>query len=172
MESPPKAYPLQASSIPESARKKEFCTFWIRNGKCGYAHRGCKYKHIMPDLPKLQEMGLCQVPDWYLQQEAKAEQLAQPHEKPGQVSTMDKSEDAPASRQATSSSPTVRTTNSGMYQSSYDTGAPLRRKVIFKPSAAKQKHLFSPRLYSYDTIHGAESLIDLDLHEADVVASK
>ncbi|KAH9864408.1 hypothetical protein J1614_010342 [Plenodomus biglobosus] len=69
-------YPLEAqrcgyqlrnpSGIEPDSSKKEFCTHWIRTGECDFTAVGCKYKHEMPDLPKLKELGFTQgYPRWW-----------------------------------------------------------------------------------------------------------
>ncbi|CBX91622.1 hypothetical protein LEMA_P071300.1 [Plenodomus lingam JN3] len=69
-------YPLEAqrcgyqvrnpSGIEPDSSKKEFCTHWIRTGECDFTVVGCKYKHEMPDLPKLKELGFTQgYPRWW-----------------------------------------------------------------------------------------------------------
>jgi hypothetical protein len=45
--------------------KKEYCTHWLRRGECDYTQQGCRYKHEMPDLKKLREIGFREIPRWY-----------------------------------------------------------------------------------------------------------
>jgi len=47
-------------------RDREYCTFWLRMGRCNYEHTplGCKYKHEVPDEETLQAMGIQFVPKW------------------------------------------------------------------------------------------------------------
>ncbi len=47
-------------------RDREYCTFWLRMGRCNYEHTplGCKYKHEVPDERTLQAMGIQFVPNW------------------------------------------------------------------------------------------------------------
>ncbi|KAI8935516.1 hypothetical protein NX059_008087 [Plenodomus lindquistii] len=54
------------SGIEPDFGKKEFCTHWIRTGECDFTAVGCKFKHEMPDLPKLKELGFIQgLPRWW-----------------------------------------------------------------------------------------------------------
>jgi len=68
-------YPLDAqrfgyhgsypSGIERDASKKEYCTHWIKTGECAFTAIGCKYKHEMPDIVKLREIGFREVPRWW-----------------------------------------------------------------------------------------------------------
>ena len=52
-------------------RDREYCTFWLRMGRCNYEHTplGCKYKHEVPDEKTLRAMGIQFVPDWLREKE-------------------------------------------------------------------------------------------------------
>lgn len=54
------------SGIEPDPSKKIYCTHWIWTGECAYTVQGCKYKHEMPPVEKLRELG-CKngVPRWY-----------------------------------------------------------------------------------------------------------
>jgi hypothetical protein len=49
--------------------KKEYCTYWILHGDCGFAQQGCRFKHEMPDRKKLREIGIMNVPRWWAEKE-------------------------------------------------------------------------------------------------------
>jgi hypothetical protein len=53
------------SGVGPDPLKKVYCTFWIRTGECDYIQQGCIYKHEMPDLAKLKELGFKEVPRWW-----------------------------------------------------------------------------------------------------------
>lgn len=52
-------------------RDREYCTFWLRMGRCNYEHTplGCKYKHEVPDEDTLRAMGIQWVPNWLREKE-------------------------------------------------------------------------------------------------------
>lgn len=52
-------------------RDREYCTFWLRMGRCNYEHTplGCKYKHEVPDQNTLRAMGIQWVPNWLREKE-------------------------------------------------------------------------------------------------------
>jgi hypothetical protein len=58
------------SGIEPDPSKKVFCDHWIRTSECGYMQQGCKYKHEMPTLDKLREIGFTQVPKWWKEKTA------------------------------------------------------------------------------------------------------
>ena len=43
---------------------KQYCTHWIRTGNCDYIQEGCKYKHVIPDIDTLREIGIRTFPRW------------------------------------------------------------------------------------------------------------
>jgi hypothetical protein len=58
------------SGIEPDPSKKEFCTHWIKTGECAFTSIGCKYKHEMPPVDKLRELGFTQVPKWWKEKSA------------------------------------------------------------------------------------------------------
>ncbi|KAF2025878.1 hypothetical protein EK21DRAFT_75351, partial [Setomelanomma holmii] len=58
------------SGIEPDPSKKEFCTHWIRTGECAFTSVGCKYKHKMPEIDKLRELGFTQQPKWWKEKSA------------------------------------------------------------------------------------------------------
>ena len=61
------SYHPTASGIQPDARKKEYCSYWIRTGECDYTQQGCRYKHEMPDLQVLNSIGFRDYPYWWKQ---------------------------------------------------------------------------------------------------------
>lgn len=62
--------PLPPSGIKPVPEKKEYCTHWIKTGECSFMAVGCKYKHEIPPLAKLRELGFFSVPRWYKERAA------------------------------------------------------------------------------------------------------
>jgi hypothetical protein len=58
------------SGIDPDPSKKEYCTHWIRTNSCDFMQQGCKYKHEMPDLARLKNLGFAETPKWYRQEMA------------------------------------------------------------------------------------------------------
>tara|TARA_R110002003_G_scaffold991_10_gene21922 strand:+ start:12959 stop:14125 length:1167 start_codon:yes stop_codon:yes gene_type:complete len=58
------------SGIEPDQSKKEFCTHWIKTGECAFISVGCKYKHEMPAIDKLRELGFTQLPKWWKEKSA------------------------------------------------------------------------------------------------------
>jgi hypothetical protein len=58
------------SGIEPDPSKKEFCTHWIKTGECAFTSIGCKYKHEMPPINKLRELGFTQLPNWWKEKSA------------------------------------------------------------------------------------------------------
>ncbi|KAL6703666.1 hypothetical protein ACN47E_009440 [Coniothyrium glycines] len=59
------------SGIEPDQTKKEYCTHWIKTGECAFMSIGCKYKHEMPDVEKLRELGFTQgMPRWWKEKSA------------------------------------------------------------------------------------------------------
>ena len=59
------------SGIEPDQLKKEFCTHWIKTGECAFMSIGCKYKHEMPTVEKLRELGFTQgMPRWWKEKSA------------------------------------------------------------------------------------------------------
>ncbi|KAF2110655.1 hypothetical protein BDV96DRAFT_635278 [Lophiotrema nucula] len=56
---------LPPSGIAPDSSKKEYCTHWIKTGECAFLSQGCRYKHEIPTLDKLRELGFNMVPKWY-----------------------------------------------------------------------------------------------------------
>ena len=54
-----------AFGVNPDPSKREYCTHWLRRGECDYTQQGCRYKHEIPDLKKLREIGFREVPRWY-----------------------------------------------------------------------------------------------------------
>ena len=52
---------------PVLEKEREFCRRWIRTGECVHAIKGCWYKHEMPSVEKLRDLGIGSVPQWYQQ---------------------------------------------------------------------------------------------------------
>ena len=62
--------PPSAPSARRSSSKrpeKVYCSYWLRTGECDYAQQGCKYKHQMPDMKTLHDIGFRSVPKWWLE---------------------------------------------------------------------------------------------------------
>ena len=51
--------------VPPPNDKKIYCTHWIRHGECDYVQQGCRYKHEMPSLEKLRDIGFTKYPTWW-----------------------------------------------------------------------------------------------------------
>jgi hypothetical protein len=69
--------PLGVRSLPPSGKisninKKEWCSHWIRHGECNFTQQGCIFKHEMPDIMTLNNIGFRCVPDWYKERESRA----------------------------------------------------------------------------------------------------
>jgi hypothetical protein len=48
-----------------------YCTHWIRTGECAFTSVGCKYKHEMPHVEKLRELGFTLgTPKWFQEKAA------------------------------------------------------------------------------------------------------
>ena len=60
----PAHIPVPSGISPDPSRKV-YCTHWLMRGECAYTQQGCRYKHEMPDLKKLRELGFREVPRWY-----------------------------------------------------------------------------------------------------------
>jgi hypothetical protein len=59
------------SGIEPDPSKKEYCTHWIKTGECDWMAIGCKFKHDMPSLEKLRELGFTRgVPKWWKEKSA------------------------------------------------------------------------------------------------------
>ena len=58
------------SGIEPDPSKKEFCTHWIKTGECAFTSVGCKYKHEMPTMDRLRELGFTQLPKWWKEKSA------------------------------------------------------------------------------------------------------
>jgi hypothetical protein len=58
------------SGIEPDQSKKEYCTHWIKTGECAFISVGCKYKHEMPTMEKLRELGFTQLPKWWKEKSA------------------------------------------------------------------------------------------------------
>lgn len=62
-------------SLPPSGReprpeKKVYCDYWIRTGECSFTQQGCLYKHEIPDMETLKEIGFLDVPKWWKEKNA------------------------------------------------------------------------------------------------------
>ncbi|KAJ4291829.1 hypothetical protein N0V90_009725 [Kalmusia sp. IMI 367209] len=56
---------LAASSTkPIGLKKEEHCRHWVKTGRCIFAQE-CWYRHKMPSMEKLTEMGFVDIPRWY-----------------------------------------------------------------------------------------------------------
>ncbi|KAF2812364.1 uncharacterized protein BDZ99DRAFT_461084, partial [Mytilinidion resinicola] len=64
------ARPPPPSGIEPDSSKKVYCTYWIRTGECDYMQQGCIYKHEMPGVAKLKELGFKEVPRWWKEKNA------------------------------------------------------------------------------------------------------
>lgn len=63
--------PPHPSGIEPDPSKKEYCTHWIRTGECAFTSFGCKYKHEMPAVDKLRELGFSRgLPKWWAEKSA------------------------------------------------------------------------------------------------------
>jgi hypothetical protein len=59
------------SGIEPDPAKKVYCTHWIRTGECAFTSVGCKYKHEMPHVEKLRELGFTLgTPKWFQEKAA------------------------------------------------------------------------------------------------------
>jgi hypothetical protein len=58
------------SGIEPDQSKKEYCTHWIKTGECAFISIGCKYKHEMPTMDKLRDLGFTQLPKWWKEKSA------------------------------------------------------------------------------------------------------
>jgi hypothetical protein len=59
------------SGIEPDPAKKVYCTHWIRTGECAFTSVGCKYKHEMPPVDKLRELGFTLgTPKWFQEKAA------------------------------------------------------------------------------------------------------
>ncbi|PSN73454.1 hypothetical protein BS50DRAFT_582987 [Corynespora cassiicola Philippines] len=55
-----------SSGIAPDPCKKEYCTHWIKTGECAFLSQGCRFKHEMPTIEKLKELGFTNgIPKWY-----------------------------------------------------------------------------------------------------------
>ncbi|OAL53641.1 hypothetical protein IQ07DRAFT_640694 [Pyrenochaeta sp. DS3sAY3a] len=62
--------PYPSGNEPDPS-KKEYCTHWLKTGECSFISVGCKYKHEMPSVEKLREIGFTQgVPRWWKEKNA------------------------------------------------------------------------------------------------------
>lgn len=61
---------LPPSGVKPDASKKEYCTHWISRGECAFMAQGCLYKHEMPPLEKLREIGFKNEPRWWKEKNA------------------------------------------------------------------------------------------------------
>ncbi|CAG5158670.1 uncharacterized protein ALTATR162_LOCUS5197 [Alternaria atra] len=59
------------SGVEPDPSKKEYCTHWIKTGECDWTAIGCKFKHEMPSIEKLRELGFVRgVPRWWKEKSA------------------------------------------------------------------------------------------------------
>jgi hypothetical protein len=59
------------SGIEPDPSKKEYCTHWIKTGECDWTAVGCKFKHEMPSIEKLRELGFVRgIPRWWKEKSA------------------------------------------------------------------------------------------------------
>ncbi|RYO23965.1 hypothetical protein AA0111_g8913 [Alternaria arborescens] len=59
------------SGVEPDPSKKEYCTHWIQTGECSFAAMGCKFKHEMPGIEKLRELGFVRgIPRWWKEKTA------------------------------------------------------------------------------------------------------
>ena len=66
-------------TTPNPVPPKVYCMHWIRTGECAFvAQGGCKYKHVMPDLPTLLTLGLRKTPTWWIESEIDRHPQPQP----------------------------------------------------------------------------------------------
>ncbi|KAF2643614.1 hypothetical protein P280DRAFT_547737 [Massarina eburnea CBS 473.64] len=56
--------PYPSGTAPDPS-KKVYCSHWIRTGECDFMAQGCKYKHVMPPIDVLRDIGLPSEPRWY-----------------------------------------------------------------------------------------------------------
>ncbi|KAF2874382.1 hypothetical protein BDV95DRAFT_331494 [Massariosphaeria phaeospora] len=62
---------LPPSGVDPDPSKKEYCTYYLRTGDCGYIATGCRFKHEMPSVDKLRELGFTRgIPQWYKEKAA------------------------------------------------------------------------------------------------------
>ena len=58
------------SGVQPDPTKKVYCSHWIKTGECSFIQQGCRYKHEMPNLEKLRELGVTQIPKWWKEKSA------------------------------------------------------------------------------------------------------
>ncbi|KAH4066236.1 hypothetical protein HBI38_104710 [Parastagonospora nodorum] len=58
------------SGVQPDPSKKVYCSHWIKTGECSFIQQGCRYKHEMPNLEKLRELGVTQIPKWWKEKSA------------------------------------------------------------------------------------------------------
>jgi hypothetical protein len=58
------------SGMEPDQSKKEYCTYWIKNGECAYMSYNCKFRHEMPTMMKLRELGFTRQPRWWREKSA------------------------------------------------------------------------------------------------------
>ncbi|KAH6881325.1 hypothetical protein BKA58DRAFT_297109, partial [Alternaria rosae] len=59
------------SGIEPDPSKKEYCTHWMKTGECDWTAIGCKFKHEMPGIKKLRELGFVRgIPKWWKEKSA------------------------------------------------------------------------------------------------------
>jgi hypothetical protein len=64
-------HPPHPSGIEPDPSKKEYCTYWIKTGECDWTAIGCKFKHEMPSVEKLRELGFVRgIPRWWKEKSA------------------------------------------------------------------------------------------------------
>jgi hypothetical protein len=64
-------HPPYPSGIEPDPSKKEYCTHWIKTGECDWTAIGCKFKHEMPSIEKLRELGFVRgIPRWWKEKSA------------------------------------------------------------------------------------------------------
>lgn len=156
------------SGIEPDPSKKEYCTHWIKTGECAFLSIGCKYKHEMPSVDKLRELGFIHgMPKWWKEKIAipargqtwMQRRLAQGNEDAGL-------NDAPALRAFPDPS-TLRTRNAESIPPKDDTQrgfSPLTKEAAVEKRTADRPVPLTATMQraSANVIHTTDLLIDLD----------
>ncbi|KAI9715525.1 MAG: hypothetical protein M1828_000832 [Chrysothrix sp. TS-e1954] len=57
--------PPPPSGLEPDPSRKQYCTYWMRTGECDFEQQGCRYKHEMPSLSMLAQIGFRGYPKWF-----------------------------------------------------------------------------------------------------------
>lgn len=149
-----KTMPKRRDMVAQEER--EYCRRWIKTGGCIHTAKGCWYRHEMPSLEKLKEIGIMRIPQWYREKNRsipKISLLKSPHV-PGSTSTSDshiaKAEKAQALGKANGHRVigphgiyTTDTANELMLMDMDDTSSESQRVPIAAPASNSSDNLHS-----------------------------